>query len=296
MSLFFVGTEAKIFCLIIIAFIYFFQTKNFKNPAKELSFTYVFMFMGILFSILGNGALNIFFKNLFFAICAVCYAISVFFLCGYIFINSRNRKNIFIKCIIFLGSVLFGLLAFYSSVYCVNMFTFMLVFAVMVNYIAEQHKQIMVDNLTKLYNRYGMDSELREQLMQYERENEDSFYIIACDLDKFKYINDTWGHLEGDRALVLTAKVLSKVSKKFDSNVFRIGGDEFVIITDKSEKGLADDITNSIKDELDKLEFRDDYNIKMSIGVALYDGVTPIDELLNNADKKLYDAKKNSRK
>ena len=293
MNLFFVGTEAKLFCLMIIAFIYFFQTIMFQQPSKEQNITYVFSFMGILFSIMGNAVSKMFFKNFFLLICALCYALSVFFLCDYMFIRGKNRKVIK-KCIILVGAIAFGMLTFYSSKYRMNICTFMLVFAVMAFYIVEQHRQIMMDNLTKLYNRYGMDAELREQLRQYERENEDSFYIIACDLDKFKHINDTWGHLEGDRALVLTAKVLSKVSKKFNSNVFRIGGDEFVIITDKSENGLAVEITDAIKAELDKLEFRDDYNIKMSIGVALYDGVTPIDELLNNADKKLYEAKKKS--
>jgi two-component system cell cycle response regulator len=156
----------------------------------------------------------------------------------------------------------------------------------------EQNNKIKVDNLTKLYNRYGMDAELKEQLRQYEREHSDSFYIIACDLDNFKHINDTWGHPEGDRALILVATTLAKVCKRFSSNVFRIGGDEFVIITDTSEEGLALDITNAIKNELDNIDFRSDFDIGMSIGVALYDGITAIDELLNNADKKLYEAKK----
>ena len=159
----------------------------------------------------------------------------------------------------------------------------------------EQHNKIRVDNLTKLYNRYGMEMELKEQLRQYEREHADSFYVIACDLDNFKHINDTWGHSEGDRALVLVAGALSRVGKKYNSDVFRIGGDEFIIITDTSEEGLANDVANEIKSEFDKIEFRDDFDIKISIGIALYDGVTAIDELLNSADKKLYEAKKMNR-
>ncbi|MBQ7960643.1 MAG: GGDEF domain-containing protein [Clostridia bacterium] len=185
-----------------------------------------------------------------------------------------------------------GILSFCALSYGLNTASFVLVFLIMAMFVMEQNNKIKVDNLTKLYNRYGMDVELKEQLKQYEREHSDSFYIIACDLDNFKYINDTWGHPEGDRALILVAGALARVGKKFSANVFRIGGDEFVIITDTSEEGLAIDVTNAIKTELDNIDFRNDYDIEMSIGVALYDGVTPIDELLSNADKKLYEAKK----
>lgn len=83
-----------------------------------------------------------------------------------------------------------------------------------------------------------------------------------------------------------------EVSKEFNSEVFRIGGDEFVIITDKSDEGLADRITERIKEQLDKIDFRDDFRIKISMGVSLYDGKTHIKDLLENADKKMYERKK----
>ena len=165
----------------------------------------------------------------------------------------------------------------------------------MLVFIISQYNRIKIDNLTKLYNRYGMDEEIREQLQQYKHDKNNSFYIIACDLDNFKYINDTWGHQEGDRALVFIATALSKVGKRFNSKVFRIGGDEFIIITDTSEETLATEIMDAIKSELDNIGFRDDFDIEMSMGVALYDGITHIDELLNNADKKLYQAKRKSK-
>lgn len=244
MNDFLVATEPKVFCLLIIAFLYFFQTKNSNYQCKENKLLYFFSLIVILFSILGDVVLKETIKNLCFIVCGL------------------------------------------------NTAVFILTFAIIVVFVVEQNKKIKMDNLTKLYNRYGMDAELKEQLRQYKREPGDSFYIIACDLDNFKHINDTWGHPEGDRALILIASALDKVCKRFSSNVFRIGGDEFVIITDTSEEGLAIDITNAIKYELDNIDFRSDFDIEMSIGVALYDGVTPIDELLSNADKKLYEAKK----
>jgi len=158
-----------------------------------------------------------------------------------------------------------------------------------------QKKKTVTDNLTELPNRYGMDEEIEEQLKQYKRDKEDSFYIIVCDLDNFKTINDSWGHPEGDRALKLIAESLENVSLSYNSEVFRIGGDEFVIITDTSESGLAKQICNAVKKSLDDIDFRDDFDIRMSMGVALYDGTCSVTELISGADKKLYQAKKNKK-
>jgi len=155
-----------------------------------------------------------------------------------------------------------------------------------------QHRQMVTDNLTRLPNRYGMDDEIEAQLQQYKKDKNDSFYIIVCDMDNFKTINDTWGHPEGDRALMLIADALSSVAQRYDAEVFRIGGDEFVIITNTSESGLADLVCADLKTELDNIDFRDDFDIRMSMGVSLYDGSCTISELISGADKKLYQAKK----
>ena len=136
---------------------------------------------------------------------------------------------------------------------------------------------------------------MREQLKQYQKENNDSFYIISCDLDNFKHINDTWGHEEGDRALIMVADVLFKIGKMYDCSAFRIGGDEFIIITDKSDPGLDEKIIKVIKEELDRLVFRDDFDIKISLGSSLYDGTSSIEDILNKADKKMYEAKRKSK-
>ncbi len=284
--------EAKLFCLFIIAEVYFFQKKNFQKQCGRNGFVYLFSALGILGSIAGEFVTNIYAQIVFQAFCWCCYEIAALFWCKYTFKMVKKIKSATKKSITAVVLAVFAVLTFFALKYRLNTATYILVFAIITTFVYEQYNKIRMDNLTKLYNRYGMDVELREQLRQYEREHEDSFYIIVCDLDNFKHINDTWGHLEGDRALVLIADVLSRVAERFRSNVFRIGGDEFVIITDISEQGLAVDITNSIKNELDNIDFRDDFDIRMSIGVALYDGVTPVDELLNNADKKMYEAKK----
>jgi len=213
--------------------------------------------------------------------------------CGeYILKIAGRRAAIGYRVLSVLSGVIMGGVCAYSILKGQDVAAYVLTFAAVSLFAVEQNNKIRIDKLTKLYNRYGMDAELKKQLGQYEREHSDSFYIIACDLDNFKHINDSWGHPEGDRALVLIADALARVGKAFDSSVFRIGGDEFVIITDTSEQGLAQEITEAIKERLDGIDFRDDFDIKMSIGYALYDGAASIEELLESADKKLYEAKK----
>jgi len=270
-----ISGEAKLFILILIAFLYVFRTRVLSQTGKKLA--YMFAFAGVLLSITAD----ILPSAVICAVCSVSYALAVFFLLEWKF------------GIKFPVAIVFGALDFYGLIKGLNTPAYTMAMLIIISFSVEQYNKIRIDNLTKLYNRYGMDMELKEQLRQYKREHSDSFYIIACDLDKFKQINDTWGHLEGDRALVLIANALARVGQRFNSNVFRIGGDEFVIITDKSDVGLAGEITTAVKKELDNIDFRDDFNIEMSIGVALYDGKTSIADLLDSADKRLYEAKRN---
>lgn len=282
----YIKTEAGIFCLLVIIFLYFFRRRNL--PGSEYKLMYIFAGASVLFSVIGNIVGN----KILFALCGVSSFLTLCFCLSCFFISKEIKVTNLSKVLCTILSAFFGIATFYLTKYKVNVTTYLLVFISIALFMMEQNKKIKVDRLTKLYNRYGMDAELKEQLRQYKKEKTDSFYIISCDLDNFKHINDTWGHSEGDRALVLVAEALSRVGKKIDAEVFRIGGDEFVIITDKSCEGLAEKVVRFIKDELDNIEFRTDFDIKMSIGVALYDGKTTIDDLLNHADKKMYEAKK----
>lgn len=299
-NIFFVEIEMKIFCLFLMCFFWLFQIKNPQAGWGKLKFVYMFSCICIVLSIAQDITLsffpNLWLKNLYESEFGLCYGLSAYFLCEYAYGIKKIKVTPLLKCVSVFLFIVFSILACFSLKYNYNMVIYIMVFTVVAVFVMSQYKKIKTDNLTKLYNRYGMEEEIREQLHQYARNKNDSFYIITCDLDNFKHINDTWGHLEGDRALILISSALVKAGKMFDSEVFRIGGDEFVIITNTSEQGLADKIVEAIKSELDNLDFRDDFDIKMSMGISLYDGVTNINDLLNSADKKLYEAKKVNKK
>lgn len=283
----FLEVEAKIFSVLLILVLWFFRSKNPDTLWNKLKLVYLFSAIALLLSVcmdMFNHVGLTYAYTIIFALSGFCwcrYAFAIKHICGF---TSKIAGVV--------AFLVFGVLAYISSRYAFNLHIYISVLAMVTLFITEQYNKIRTDNLTKLHNRYGMDEEIHEQLQQYARDKNDSFCIIACDLDNFKHINDTWGHLEGDRALILISSVLLKVSKKYNSEVFRIGGDEFVIITDTVEEGQAEEIISEIQKELDNIDFRDDFDIKMSMGVAIYDGMTHVTELLNNADKKLYQAKK----
>ena len=116
--------------------------------------------------------------------------------------------------------------------------------------------------------------------------------MILIDLDKFKILNDTYGHETGDKALKRLAEVLKRAFRSEDY-VCRIGGDEFAVImvnaTDKM-KGLisskAERIMDSVRDTKDGVP-----GFTLSIGVAFSDGKTDGDQIYKNADEALYKVK-----
>jgi diguanylate cyclase (GGDEF)-like protein len=92
------------------------------------------------------------------------------------------------------------------------------------------------------------------------------------DLDKFKQINDNYGHIEGDYALTTVAGVLFKVFS-IKSHIGRFGGDEFCIVTEINDAAELDRKVKIVEDELDRINNRGDrpYNLEVSMGHMLYD-------------------------
>lgn len=291
-----IGMEAKLFCLILMGVLFVFQTRNIQAQTNNYKYVYIFSFSGVLLSLFSAAAAsNVYMQITFSVLTGLSYALFAYFWCKTAFISEEDetitRNTVFV-----LVAEAFGIISYFAEHSKTDIFVYTIVFAVILVLMRDLYDKISTDNLTKLYNRYGMEAEIREQLRQYKRANYNSFYLIVCDLDHFKQINDTWGHEAGDKALVLVAKALSKVVKNYKSKVFRTGGDEFVIITDTSELGLADAIEESIKIELGNINFRDDFEINLSMGHVMYDGVTPIEELMKTADKKMYDIKNEGKK
>ena len=157
----------------------------------------------------------------------------------------------------------------------------------------EIRKMAIVDKLTGLFNRRGFITLAEQQIREADR-NKKRLLLFFIDLDGLKFVNDTYGHEEGDRMLKKTARILKKTFREADI-IGRLGGDEFaVLVTDDEE--LPETILKRLAVRTDgENALRDfPYPVSMSIGVSDYDPSDPcsIHELVSRADHLMYIQKK----
>ena len=139
--------------------------------------------------------------------------------------------------------------------------------------------------------------ELNRELMRANRNNT-LFSIISMDIDNLKIINDRYGHNYGDLFLKEFGLIIQATCRKTDIPA-RIGGDEFILLNSESDSNQAYALAQRILSEANarKIDIKgEQISLSVSIGIAHYPTHgTTLDELLNKADKAMYEAKKNGK-
>lgn len=153
----------------------------------------------------------------------------------------------------------------------------------------------ITDELTGLYNRRGFN-EISARYEQQYKEGGQDFALFLLDVDRFKHINDIYGHEFGDVILKAVSERLRVVAAE-KSVVFRFGGDEFIILHTFSNKQEIDTIIDDISYQIGKIHMVEHVEVKLrlSVGVASYSEVEDIAILIDEADKRMY-ANKNEHK
>ncbi len=149
-------------------------------------------------------------------------------------------------------------------------------------------QEAMKDGLTGMNNRNAFDKHIED--ISNNHLPEDSFIFVMMDLDNFKQINDNIGHSEGDRALETVSGIILKEASKLHGNVFRYGGDEFVLIfrNEKANdvykicKDIKETFRNSTTKEMDEL------NVSLSFGMAEHSEKNSFLQTLKIADDQMY--------
>jgi diguanylate cyclase (GGDEF)-like protein len=156
----------------------------------------------------------------------------------------------------------------------------------------------LTDELTGIYNRRGFFNLAEHQLIIAKRIDQKVF-MMYLDIDKLKEINDTFGHDEGDIALIDIANILKESYRESDI-IARIGGDEFVVFAIEAAEESSNIITERLHKNLDIHNANNStiYNLSVSVGITYYDPEHPcsIGDLLNQADKLMYQQKKQKQK
>lgn len=153
------------------------------------------------------------------------------------------------------------------------------------------HEQAVIDGLTKSYNRASYNETLNENFDKY-----DILSLAVIDIDKFKSINDTYGHANGDVVLKYLAKTLNNINSD-EIYVARYGGEEFVILFLGKTKEQAFKIVEKLKNKFGNYKFKElnNNNVTFSCGIAQKGKKTTQKLLFEEADKALYEAKEAGR-
>lgn len=157
---------------------------------------------------------------------------------------------------------------------------------------------VLVDDLTRTFNRKYMNAKLNEMMAWYQR-TEDPGTVALIDIDHFKQVNDTYGHTTGDVVLSEFASILNNKTRESDI-VCRYGGEEFVILFPNTlpEDGMA--VVERIRQEIENQTFETDngeyFSITFSSGLnVLSERNLDENQLIAEADEALYNAKANGR-
>ena len=153
-------------------------------------------------------------------------------------------------------------------------------------------QQSFTDPLTEIYNRRSLD-QIAGRFISHARRRKAPLTFLMVDADRFKHVNTRFGHLTGDFVLAEIAGVLKASIRGSDAAV-RYGGDEFLIL-------LADTTAEGSQKVVERINVRiaewndaghlEDFTLSLSIGVAEWKDGETLDEVLDSADRKMYQQK-----
>lgn len=256
------------------------------------------LFTGILFYVDGDGVYH---RGGLFIIQYLLSYIYVFITCFRALIGIFKKEKLAMRKTL-IGLALFplapagaGILQFiypHLPLACAT-----LSLATLIMYLNWIDEMISVDPLTKLSNRKRLDYNYRMYLQNVT--DDMPLYLLIIDANKFKGINDTYGHIEGDAALVRIADAMRLSSNGMGKrvNITRYGGDEFVILIQAESINIVNELIKRIHDNLADLNKEADspYELTVSVGTAKAEDSMSLKELIEKADGELYEAKRDRR-
>ena len=164
--------------------------------------------------------------------------------------------------------------------------------SIILMYLEAQDQEIVRDNLTGLNNRKMLPAVFEDYARQTP--SGQTLYLYMMDLDDFKGINDTFGHLSGDEALTASARLLARSVDGKRAMVARVGGDEFLIMILLPGEDDAAAFKQTLNDRMARYneEHSLPYRLSISVGYTAYQQGESLEAFMNRADEKLYQEKK----
>jgi len=166
------------------------------------------------------------------------------------------------------------------------------------DHLKTMNAKLITDELTKVYNRRYLEERLPSDLYRANQESK-PISIVMADIDHFKAVNDTYGHIAGDYVLQKFAEIVSESIRESVDFVVRYGGEEFVIVLFNCDKETSFVIVEDIRHKVEKNIYEVDdqkIHITSSFGIHVIDESSfSLKDLISKADQCLYMAKNNGR-
>ncbi|KAA0694184.1 diguanylate cyclase [Halopseudomonas laoshanensis] len=164
------------------------------------------------------------------------------------------------------------------------------------NHLEEQRQRAMIDSLTGMANRAGLQKRMEEEFERWQRYGGE-LLMAVLDVDHFKSINDRFGHLAGDKVLRLIAQQLSRRLRKSDF-IGRFGGEEFVLLMPGTTVEQAASALEALRQGIEESPFHfktERVTITISVGYTAFKRDDTLDEVFGRADRAMYQAKEQGR-
>lgn len=256
------------------------------------------LFNGMLFTINENNLYSrgkyIYLFSLIIATYIIVMGANLIY-CYFKNIDNKKLKEEFKKLLIFTSIPIVSALI-QNFNYGITLGQVGLTLSVLLIYLNGQKKDSNIDELTGICNRRAFNRNV-SRLFNSKK----LMFLMLMDANDFKMINDKYGHLEGDKALVAIANILKNAISNTDKDYFlaRYGGDEFIVVGEIKSQDDVDELMLQIEEEEKRYnkETKNKYNIKLSIGYSLRNNEhTSVESLIEAADNKMYARKKEMKK
>ncbi len=292
-------------------FIYFEHLRDTKFVKEKKNIRLAMSFMIILGCLL---VINIFFGNLFYVDKWGLYHRGRFFILTYVFSYIyvliacvRTLRDMFDRSYSGDRHMLLILVLFPLAPGAAGIFQFVyprypvacsvLAIATLILYLNWIDQLISLDPLTGLNNRKQLNH-FYDQWVRNHGE-QDKINVLMIDANRFKSINDNYGHIQGDQALKNIAEALRLACRVLPkrANIARYGGDEFAILFESTDPDDAKKLEGAIHENLKKVNERTGipFSLTVSVGTAASNGSVPLKEIIDTADEAMYEAKQKAR-
>ena len=205
--------------------------------------------------------------------------------------TSRERRRLKVLTMFPVSPAVLGLIQIIAPSGIAPTLQFSILISMIMVFVDQLDQKITRDSLTQLINHYEFERILQNK-MHNSRNHGAGLYVLMSDSNDFKNINDTYGHLQGDASLRMVGVVMTKAAAKHKAVCARRSGDEFVSLLETHSSEDVSAYIEDLKQGLEEACSHLPYTLQFSTGVAEYDGKMTLLQLLDQADKNMYEEKR----